>query len=147
MRKPTRRSLAKTSGRISRRNRKLKCKESASEKSVEELVIEEPEPVSPAKPVEPVEEQELREARRRCTYRVLPTETQCKELDDLLEGERRLYNFGRQYCADVFLKTGEIPTAFDLNNMLPVWQKDNPSLGSVARSVQRFSGFGTSRRR
>ena len=137
MRKPTRRSLAKTSSRISRKNRKLKCEESASEKPVEEPVVEEPEPVNLAKPVEPIEEQAFHEARRRYTYRVLPTETQRKELDSLLEGERRLYNFGRQYCADIFLKTGEIPTAFDLDKMLPVWQEDNPSLGSVTRRIQR----------
>ena len=146
MRKP-RRKPTKTPGQILRKNRKkiqqkLKCKESASKKPVEKStkpVVKEHKPVKPVKPVEPVIEQEFYETRRRVTYRLVLTKAQCKKADNLLEDQRRLYNFARQYCANVFFETGEILTEFYLNNMVPIWQEEHPELGleNVARTIQR----------
>jgi putative transposase len=68
-------------------------------------------------------------------YRLYPSQTQTKILEEQLELCRQTHNQLLQRCRDAYRETGRLPTQFDLNKALTTHKRQRPELRRVHSQV------------
>ena len=72
-------------------------------------------------------------------YRLIPTKRQHKELREILESQRELYNAAVEERRNCYLKTGKGRSFIDQSNALSAWRKDDADACKVSINIQRWT--------
>ena len=66
-------------------------------------------------------------------YRLLPSKTQHRALERILESQRQLYNAALEERIGAYRKAGKTLTCFDQTRSLTEWRRSDPEGYAVAR--------------
>src|SRR5881394_3114463 len=72
-------------------------------------------------------------------YRLLPTKSQHRALEAILEGQRQLYNAALEERIDAYRKTGIARTYFDQCKALSQWRQSDPEAAALPANLQRWT--------
>lgn len=72
-------------------------------------------------------------------YRILPTKRQHRALDEILEGQRQLYNAGLEERIDAYRKRGIARTYFDQSQALTEWRHSDAAAAALPLTLQRWT--------
>ncbi len=70
-------------------------------------------------------------------YRLLPTKSQHRALEAILESQRQLYNAALQERVEAYRKAGISRTYFDQSRALTEWRRDDPEAAALPVNLQR----------